>query len=286
MVIAKQCERCGVENPVANNFCGNCGAALPASSAPPMDAAPQPVAGASSTSDSSIAETAATAGDAQGGDQRPAARPAVDDLPDWLRDLNAWSEEQPQPLPLPPASASSQGDAPTESVAATQHELPAWLRADMAELEATPTTDESPADVPTLPAWLANDPDANERARPAPPADAAPASETPTVAGLPSWLVATPSAAPPTANREPSEPKPPADPPVSTMPRWLLDDDEDDVLPSQTASMATVSVDEQPTEPALPSWLRDPQPTPQDDDAAPSWEQAEALRQDGAASSS
>ncbi len=60
------------------------------------------------------------------------------------------------------------------------------------------------------------------------------------------------------------------------MPRWLLDDDEDEddiVQPNTPSSGSNVRSSHEET---LPAWLRDPQPTQNDDDTAPSWAQPES----------
>ncbi len=215
MAIGKQCERCGTENPATNNFCGNCGSALPAL---PVPVAEDPQA--STSNDQSADQTPTTSspagpfaasGEMPNVPPRSPQRPTSDDLPEWLRDLNAFQQEQPQPLPLPASSRQSDSEAPTEVVAATQNELPAWLHADIDDLPAesasTPT-----GDVPALPAWLVNDPDRDnatagrsgtERGRPADQtglasnaSDNVATPESEADIGLPSWLIATPASAP------------------------------------------------------------------------------------------
>ncbi|CAA9280565.1 MAG: hypothetical protein AVDCRST_MAG93-3165, partial [uncultured Chloroflexia bacterium] len=320
MAVGKQCERCGTDNPATNNFCGQCGAALPALPIPVAEEEPQAKIGNDQTEAiGTPAGTAPTgAKDAASVVQRPSTRPASEDeLPDWLRDLNAFQQEQPLPRPLPATAAASTPDAPTEVVAATQHDLPAWLRADIEESAASPTSGTSPQDVPALPAWLTNDPDnttaapllANNGEPPTEPARVSDAAGSSTTAntGIPSWLIESPDvAATPPADVAPSNPSQ-AEASVSSLPRWLLDDDEDDLplpAPMPAADENTVAAqppadlpawlrDTQPMqvsdggavaaqsdEDTLPAWLRDPQPAQVSDDTAPSWVQAEALRQE------
>jgi hypothetical protein len=164
------------------------------------------------------------------GEAQPAAPPAEEPVPDWLK---AFAEEPPTPAaPAQPA------------VPPAEEPVPDWLKA-FAEEPPAPTTPAQPAVPPAeepVPDWLK----AFAEEPPAPAAPAEPAAP-PAEERVPDWLKAF--AEEPPAPAAPAEPAaPPAEEPV---PDWLKAFAEEPPAPAAPVEPAAP-----PAEEPVPDWLK------------------------------
>ena len=257
-----KCPHCDTLNTVQSVFCSGCGGRLLAQPSPAPSAVTPPIKGLSLPTKPTVGESEeieqSSAEGLEGALARSsrlegAGKPMAEEgeeLPDWLRDLQASLpiEPEPEPIPTPPQPTTISKASQPEA-----GELPSWL----AELKTTAEVETPKAPAveaelveEELPPWLAELKPAVEAETPKAPAVEAELVEE----ELPPWLAELKPAA---EAETPKAPHVEAELVEEELPPWLAGLEP----PAEALPQKAQAIEAGATEKELPSWLAEPQPS-------------------------